>query len=131
MLILGPVLQEVQETIKGISSLWQIKDLEDVETILGLQVVRDRAARTLKLTQKAYIRDLIARFKLEAAKPISLPIADRNGLIKGEENKPQADQALYQNAIGDLLWCAKGTRPDITYIVGQLSQHYSVSKVRH
>jgi hypothetical protein len=70
---------------------------------LDLQVVRDRAARTLKLTQKAYIRDLIARFKLEAAKPISLPIADRNGLIKEEENEPQADQALYQSAIGGLL----------------------------
>jgi hypothetical protein len=131
MLILGPVLQEVQEVIKGISSLWQIKDLGDVGTILGLEVARNRETRTLKLTQKAYVRDLIARFKLEAAKPISLPIADRNGLIKGEESEPQADQAQYQSAIGGLLWCAKGTRPDITYTVGQLSQHCSAPKVRH
>ncbi|KAM3067034.1 hypothetical protein ACMFMG_012223 [Clarireedia jacksonii] len=131
MLILGPVLREVQEVIKGISGLWQIKDLGNVGVILGLQVTRDREAKTLKLTQGAYIKDLIARFKLEAAKPISLPVADRNGLTKGEANEPQADQALYQSAIGGLLWCAKGTRPDITYVVGQLSQHCSEPKVRH
>jgi hypothetical protein len=118
MLILGPVLQKVQEVIKGISSLWQIKDLGDVGVILGLQVTRNRKARILKLAQEGYIKDLIGRFKLREAKSINLPVADRSTLIKGVENEPPADQALYQSAVGGLLWCVKGTRPDIAYVVG-------------
>jgi hypothetical protein len=55
------------------------------------------------LAQRAYIKDLIARFKLGETKPISLPIADRNTLIKGIGSKPPVDQALYQSAIGGLL----------------------------
>jgi hypothetical protein len=70
---------------------------------LGLQVIRNREARTLRIAQRAYIKNLIARFKLGEAKPINLPIVDRNTLIKGVENKPLADQALYQSAIGGLL----------------------------
>jgi hypothetical protein len=99
--------------------------------ILGLQVTRNREARTLRVAQGAYIKNLIARFKLGEAKPINLPVVDRNTLIKGVENEPLADQALYQSAIGGLLWCAKGTRPDIAYVVGQLSQHCSTPTIRH
>jgi hypothetical protein len=66
-------------------------------------VTRNRGARTLRLAQGAYIKDLIARFILGEAKPINLPVVDRNTLIKGVENKPLADQALYQSAIGGLL----------------------------
>jgi hypothetical protein len=29
------------------------------------------------------------------------------------------------------MWVARGTRPDITYTVGQLSQHYSAPTIRH
>jgi hypothetical protein len=71
--------------------------------ILGLQVTRNRKERTLRLSQGAYIKDLIGRFKLREAKPINLPVADRSTLIKGVENEPPADQALYQSAVGGLL----------------------------
>jgi hypothetical protein len=71
--------------------------------ILGLQVTRNREVRTLRIAQGAYIKDLIARFKLGEAKPINLLIADRNILIKEVENKPLADQTLYQITIRDLL----------------------------
>jgi hypothetical protein len=83
------------------------------------------------LAQGAYIKDLIARFKLGEAKPISLPVADRNTLIRGVGNKPPANQALYQSVIGGLLWYTKGTRPDIAYIVGQLSQYCSTPIIRY
>ena len=55
------------------------------------------------------------------AKPITLLVSDRNTIVAGSSNEPQADQALYQQAIGSLIWIAKGTRFDTAYVVGQLS----------
>ena len=63
---------------------------------------------------------------------MSLPITDRNTIMRDSTgSEPQADQALYQSAIGTLTWIAKCTRPDISYVVGQLSQHYSAPTTRH
>ena len=89
--------------------------------ILGLRVRRNRQNRTLLLDQSQYIQGLIERFRLGDCKPVSLPVSDRNTLIKGLPSEPQADQALYQQAIGCLMWVVKGTRFDIRYTVGQLS----------
>ena len=49
ILVLGKDLQVVQATIDAIGSLWEIKDLGDVQVILGIRVQRDRANRTLSL----------------------------------------------------------------------------------
>jgi len=131
MLILGKDPQAVEATVQGIKALWEIKDLGNVSLILGLKVVRDRVSKTLKINQTHYIQSLIERFRLQDANPVGLPVADRNTLIQGTSNEPQADQALYQQAIGALMWVAKGTRPDIMYAVGQLSQHCNSPVVRH
>ena len=131
ILILGASSQAIDAVIQGIQEIWEIKDLGDVSLILGLKVERDRAQGTLTISQSHYIQDLISKFRLQDAKPISTPVGDRNTLITGTPNEPQADQALYQQAIGSLMWVAKGTRPDIMYAVGQLSQHCSSPTVRH
>ena len=131
MIILGKELQAIQTTIQGIKSLWEIKDLGDVSRILGLQIHRDRQKRTLTIDQSAYIQEVIERFKLGDAKPISLPVSDRNTLISGSKDDPQADQALYQQAIGCLMWIMKATRFDIAYAISRLSQHCNEPKIRH
>ena len=62
---------------------------------------------------------------------MNTPVTDRNTLIKGSTDKLQADQSLYQKAIGSLMWIARGTRPDIQYAVSQLSQHCNEPTIRH
>jgi len=80
-------------------------------------VRRDRPNRILYLDQSEYIAGLIERFRLEEAKPMNLPVNDRNTLIVGQPGEVQADQSLYQEAIGYTTWVSKGSRPDITYTV--------------
>ena len=131
MLILGKELQAVEATVQGIKALWEIKDLGNISLILGLRVVRDRAHRTLKITQAHYIQELLDGFGFQNANLVGLPVTDRSTLIRGTAGEEQADQALYQKAIGALMWVARGTRPDIMYAVGQLSQHCNCPTVRH
>jgi hypothetical protein len=131
MLVLGRDLQAVQKVINGIASLWEIKDLGDMALILGIRVRRDRTKRTLFLNQSEYIAGLMERFRLGEAKPINLPVNNRNTLIAGQSGEEQANQSLYQEAIGYAIWVSKGSRPNITYVVGQLSQYYSEPTIRY
>lgn len=131
MLVLGKDLQAVQGTINAISTLWEIKDMGDVQVILGLQVHRDRPNKTLTINQSSYIHGVITKYGLQGATPIKLPISDRNALGKAMAGEPLADQALYQSAIGSIAWIARGTRYDIAYTVNQLASYCSEPTVRH
>jgi hypothetical protein len=113
----------LEATVQGIQKLWEIKDLGEVQQILGLQVHRNRGLRTITIDQTEYIHRAVQRFGMGSAKPVTLPVSDRNTLVSGSTTEIQADQALFQQAIGSLMWVAKGTRFDIAYAVGQLSQH--------
>jgi hypothetical protein len=59
--------------------------------ILGIRVHRDRTKRTLFLDQSKYIAGLIERFRLGEAKPVNLPVNDRNTLITGQLGEEQAN----------------------------------------
>jgi hypothetical protein len=48
--------------------------LGPVSWLLGLAITRDRAKRTLSISQESYINSITRRFNLEDAKPISAPI---------------------------------------------------------
>ena len=111
-----------QELVERIAALWEIRDLGYAGAILGIRIIRDRQKRTLLINQSLYIDD---------AKPMNLPASDRNALIRGHSGEPQADQHLYQQAIGGLMWVAKGTLMDIAYVVGQLSQHCTQPMIQH
>jgi hypothetical protein len=125
MLILGVDPLEANRVVKGISAGWQIKDLGDVNQILGLQVTRDTESRTLKIHQKPYIEALIRELGLQGAKPINTPITDRNILYKTRADEQQADQLRYQKLIGHLNWISGRTRPDNSTTAHTL-QHRSV-----
>jgi hypothetical protein len=131
MLVLGKDPQAVDAIIRGMKDIWEIKDIGDVDLILGLKVLRNRATGTLKINQTAYIQGLIDKFRLQDAKSVGLPVGDRNTLVQGTTDESQADQALYLQAIGGLMWVAKGTRADILYAVAQLSQHCNMPTIRH
>jgi hypothetical protein len=131
MLVLGANPLEVEKTIKGISSKWQIKDLGNVRQILGLQVSRNRELKALRISQGPYVQDLITKLGLDNARELSTPIADRESLGKARKEEELADQTRYQELIGSLMWLSQRTRPDIQYAVNQLSQHCSEPVVRH
>ncbi|GBE86172.1 hypothetical protein SCP_0900490 [Sparassis crispa] len=110
-----------------ISKRFEMTDLGEMHWILGIEVRRDRAARTLSLSQRAYIDGLMARFNLEDAKPLSAPLEP--GAILSIRQCPSTPREFedmrnvpYREAIGSLMYAALGTRPDIAFAVTALSQ---------
>ena len=131
MLIMSKDAGAVNRAVQHIKKRWAIKNLGEVNHILGLRVIRDRANRSVSLDQTAYIDRMIERFGLSGANPCPSPAADRNALEKGAGDEPEADQRLYQEAIGCLNWVTLGTRFDAAYVSGQLSQHCSAPTIRN
>ncbi len=50
-----------------------LKDLGALSYILGMEIKRDCAARTLEITQKAYVEKMLQRFQMEECKPVGTP----------------------------------------------------------
>ena len=62
-------------TVKqNLSSRLLCKDLGELKHYLGMEMTRDRAARTISLSQSFYVNSVLQRFGMVAATPVSTPI---------------------------------------------------------
>jgi transposase InsO family protein len=111
---------------------FRMEDLGEIKLMLGMHVVRDRAARTLTISQDAYVDKLLARLNAPV-NAVSTPM--EHGLqLRAAGKDYKADPAgitRYQAAIGALMYAAAGTRPDIAYAVHALSRYSSCPDGTH
>lgn len=125
--ITGSSTHLVEELEQEIGKSFDITHLGPVSWLLGLAITRDRAKRTLSISQEAYINSIVRRFNLEDAKPISAPIDANTRLMKTDcpestEDKQNMKEIPYREVIGALNWVAVGSRPDVAFIVSQLAE---------
>jgi hypothetical protein len=105
----------------------EISDLGELHWLLRIEIVRNRDAHTIHLSQKSYIDTVICRFNLEDAKPVSTPMETNVQYTSLQSPKTPHEVALmknvpYHEAIGLLMWACLGTRPDIAFAVTTLSR---------
>jgi hypothetical protein len=119
-----PTLKQIKAELH---KQYKMHDLGPIKYILGIEIIRDRANRTMYLSQRKHIGDVLARFNMSNARPVSTPLAKSAPLTK--EDCPQSPEDLeymrsvpYLSAVGSLMYLAVGTRPDIAYAVGALSR---------
>ena len=109
---------------------FSIKDLGQVEQILGMRVTRDRSARTLKIDQEHYVRlnDILAEYGYSNCRAERTPMPSQR--LSGREaaaakattsSHGQVTLENYRSAIGGLQYAANSTRPDISFAVGMLA----------
>lgn len=96
--------------------------VEEANCFVGLQIERDTVNNTLKIHQKSYLEKLLKRFNLEDCKERATPIDVDTKLIKSTNKMTDSDNYPYKEAVGSLIYLMIGSRPDIAYSVGKLSQ---------
>lgn len=79
----------------------------------------------ISLSQRGHIDKIFHRFGMSDCKPQKVPLSSDHGLRKWREGDEPADQKLYQQIIGCLIYLVTGTRPDIAYVTMMLSQYAS------
>ncbi len=113
------------ETVKKeLENEYNVKDLGEVETIIGCQITWDPSIQTLKIDQSSFTRDLVIKESLTNCNSNIIPMK-AGSAIEMIEHDDYEDTEIkqYQHLIGKLLYLACGTRPDIAFIVGLLSRH--------
>jgi len=109
-----------------INSCYALTDLGPVHWLLGIKVIRDRAACTISLSQVSYIDAILARFGFTGVKPYSTPmipniVYSKDDAPSTREEEARMSKTPYREAIGSLMYLAVATRPDITFTVLTLS----------
>ncbi len=86
----------------------------------------------MRIHQSAFIRDLVLEKGLINCNANIIPI--KAGLfieMSEPEDYEEADYRIYQRLVGKLMYLLCGTRPDIAYVVGQLSRHNADPRKDH
>jgi len=93
-------------------------------------MVIEHGKNFLKISQQAFIKQILTKFGMENCNPVFTPAAIDVKLVKSNGSK-SVSQKLYQPTVGSLLYLAVATRPDIAYAVGVLSKLNSCPTVTH
>lgn len=120
---------------KELASHFDMEDLGEAHFVLGIEIQRDRKARTLHISQGAYIKDVLARFGMDQCTAMAIPMEKGLRLLKATDGDPLALDAQatrdYQARVGALIYAMQATRPDIAYAVTALSQFCSKPTTQH
>ena len=104
---------------------FEMTDLGELKTFLGLEINRNRPQRILHLSQTKYIRKILEHNGMAGCNPTTTPADPHIRLQKSEHNfeASQSEKKQYQSAVGSLMYAMLGTRPDIAYAVSKVSQY--------
>ena len=89
-----------------------------------MQVTRDRANKTMSLSQEKYINDILVKYNQENCREANTPQLVGMELTAEKQMTTQQIAAQpfdYRGLIGSLQYLVRGTRPDIANAVRELS----------
>ena len=104
-----------------------MKDLGAERYILGMEIGRDRSDIKLWLSQSKYVKSVLDRFSMADCRPLCVPIPVGTKLSiddcpKSPSEVEDMSSVPYASVIGSLMYAMVYTRPDISQVVGVLSQ---------
>lgn len=123
----GPGLAE---TKAAIMAEYDARDLGEATFFLGMDILRDRNQRTIKLAQARLTADLLAKFGMAEAKPASTPLGTNTKLTADGEPLDVTTYG-YAQLVGSLMYLSICTRPDISQAVGALARYMANPSVAH
>src|SRR6266850_3170716 len=133
IIILGASLEAVKELKVNLAKHYEISDLGEIESYLGICITRDQQSKHLTIDQSGYIKDVLVCFGMADANPHNTPLpagADVH-LVKYDLQASVSDIKHYQSLIGSLLYIQIGTRPEISCDVSCLVQYAANPSPNH
>ncbi|CAI7872583.1 unnamed protein product, partial [Closterium sp. NIES-54] len=113
-------------------------DLGELRSYLGLQIIRDRARRTITLTQSYMVQQVLQRFRFEYSSPQSTPLPTGHSLSALPSDESVEPSGMYLELVGCLMYLMTCTRPDLPYPLSilpryvapgrRLPEHWKVAK---
>lgn len=119
ILIVGNDKDDIQHVKDYLNDQFSIKDLGNAKYFLGVEISKNSS--DLFLNQRKYTLDILNDTGMVGCKPANTPLPTGISLTD-MNNELYTNISEYRRLIGRLLYM-NITRPDLTYVVQQLSQY--------
>lgn len=130
------------EFVHWLSNKFPVEDKGPLEWVLHIKVIRDRANRSISLSQELYVSDLLERYsylldgltrRFDSPHDASVTLAPEQcpAPETTEYATMQRHRDDYMSLIGAYLWLANVSRPELSYISGQLARFVSNPAMSH
>ena len=128
MLIVAKSKEEIRTVKTQLNNEFRMKDLGASKKILGMEILRDRVAGRLSLSQKEYIEKVLHRFNMQNPKPVTTPLATHFRL--SSTLCPQLDEEVdyisrvpYSSVVVSLMYAMVCSRQYLAYAVSVVSRY--------
>jgi hypothetical protein len=97
--------------------------------LLGVHITRNRSTRTLQLSQRLYILDILQRHGFTESRAVNTPmdpglrLSAHGDRTLTQEQEEELCKFPYMTCMGELLYLAIATRPDIARTVSTLCRY--------
>jgi len=114
-----------------------MKDLGQAQFVLGIAVQRDRTLKTITISQSAYVRSILSRFRQDNSKPAFTPLdagarlSKADSPIEGSVEHLAMANVPYLQAVGAIMFLMLATRPDLAFAITKLAQFSRNPGLKH
>ncbi|CAI7903857.1 unnamed protein product [Closterium sp. NIES-54] len=105
-------------------------DLGELTSYLGLRITRDRAQRTITLTQSHMVQQVLQRFGFTYSSPQSTPLPTGQSLSPPPSDESVEPSGPYPELVGCLMYLMTCTRPDLAYPLSLLARYVAPGRHR-
>ena len=118
------VLMDVK---KMLTERFKMKDLGRLKHFLGIDFSQTEGQ--VKMSQTRYVNKILERFGMQDCRARETPCEPK--LEYSEDSQKLTDPREYREAVGTLLYLSTCTRPDLSYVVSNLSRHFAEPTDEH
>ena len=129
LIILSHDLEAIRTFKSKVGEIVKITDKGEISTFVGLEIRRTNDS--LRISQPKYTQSLLERHQMELSnsEPTPFPLGT---VMTPEDSDPLLTNINeYQSMVGELMYLANMTRPDISFAVGQLSRYMNQPRSTH
>ncbi|GJW81786.1 retrotransposon protein, putative, ty1-copia subclass [Tanacetum coccineum] len=119
---------EIGSTKSLLKKEFDMKELGEAKKILGMEIVRDRSRKILRVSQSGYVSNILNNFRIDNGKSVKRPLGGHFKLSLKDCPIRDCDiemmsKVSHANVVGSLMYLMVCTRPDISYAVSVVSRH--------
>lgn len=119
MLIISNSIKEIELIKEGLHNEFQMTDMSEAQTFVGIHIERDINKGTMKLSQQQYSKDILGKFEMTNCKSSATPMEIK---LKLEDSSIDTCEKPYRELVGCLMYISLTTRPDLASTARYFSQ---------
>ena len=126
----------LQPLVDKVLATFDDRDLKELSYVLGMEVKRDRNAKTLSISHKQMISEVLDRNNMIGCRCSPTPLVPREKIMSLSEDPNQekasvSDHKRFMKDAGSIRCIGAVTRPDIAYAAHTLARHMAGSATKY